>query len=300
MTGEDFAFLAELLRRRSGLLLPSQKAHLIESRLGPVMTRYGFRDLHALIKELRLSRDTLARDVVEAMTTNETSFFRDRSVFAQFRDVVLPAMLEQRSAVKRLRIWCAACSTGQEPYSIAMILDDFKLQSKGWSIDLIATDISANAIARGEAGLYSPFEVQRGLPIRRLVTHFSQEGDVWRANDGLRRMVSFKPFNLLDSYGWLDHIDIIFCRNVMMYFDCKTRIHVLEDIYETLPSDGVLVLGPEENVAGLRSDFHESPELQSYYFKQRRPQLLAKSTNKEPHRPGGLDASTGLRDAIAS
>ena len=300
MDDEDFIYLAELLRRRSGLMLPSHKFHLIENRLGPVMTRFGLKDMRALIKELRHGRDMLARDVTEAMTTNETSFFRDRTVYAHFRDVVLPALLVQRGANKRLRIWSAACSLGQEPYSIAMILDDYKLAAKGWSVDLIATDISTAAIARAEEGLYSPYEVQRGLPIRRLVTHFTQDGDNWRAGESLRRMITFKNFNLLDSYGWLDDIDIVFCRNVLIYFDSKTKIQVLEKMHETLTQDGALVLGPQESVAGLTHGFHEGTDLQGFYFKQRPPLLFAHNAQKDLHPPEGLVASAGLRRVVSN
>jgi chemotaxis protein methyltransferase CheR len=300
MDDEDFTYLAEFLRRRSGLMLPSHKLHLIETRLSPVMTRFGLKDLRALIKELRLGRDMLARDVTEAMTTNETSFFRDRTVFAHFRDVLLPAMLVQHGAAKRLRIWSAACATGQEPYSIAMILDDYKLAAKGWSVDLIATDISGAAITRAEEGVYSPFEVQRGLPIRRLVTHFAQDGDNWRASESLRKLITFRNFNLLDSYGWLDDIDILFCRNILIYFDSKTKIQVLEKMHETLTQDGALVLGPQESVAGLTHGFHEHKDLQGFYFKQKPPLLFAQGTpQKDVRAPEGLIASTGLRRAVS-
>jgi chemotaxis protein methyltransferase CheR len=255
MSPDDLQFLAQIVRRRSGLLLPPHKSHLIESRLSPVMRRFGFRTLDALIKELRHGRDALARAVTEAMTTNESSFFRDRPAFEQFRDRVLPDLLENRASTKRLRIWCAACAAGQEPYSIAMLLDDNKLVAKGWSIDLIATDISAEMIARGEEGVYSHFEVQRGLAIRRLVAHFNQEGGNWRIHENLRRMVTFRQFNLLDSYGWLDDLDAVFCRNVLIYFDRKTKMSVLEKIAEILMPDGALILGHAESVRGLPTDF---------------------------------------------
>lgn len=267
MTSDDLSFLAQLVRRRSGLVLPAHKAHLIEGRLSPVMRRFGFRTVTALIKELRHGRDTLARAVTEAMTTNESSFFRDRPAFEQFRDVVLPQMLEARAGSKRLRIWCAACSAGQEPYSVAMLLDDRKLVAQGWQIDLIATDLSAEMVARGEDGLYSHFEVQRGLAIRRLVAHFTQEEGSWRIHEHLRRMVSFRQFNLLDSYGWLDDLDVVFCRNVLMYFDQKTKIAVLDKIAEMLQPDGALLLGHAESVSGLSSVLVPVERAPSLYVK---------------------------------
>jgi chemotaxis protein methyltransferase CheR len=250
MQQDDVAYLAQMLRRRSGLALTQPKPHVIENRLAPVMRRFGFRDLHSLVSELRHGRDALARAVTETMTTNESSFFRDRAAFEKFRDTVLPAMMSRRMASKKLRIWCAACAAGQEAYSIAMLLADLKLRAEGWAVDIIATDISAEMIERAERGLYSHFEVQRGLPIRRLVEHFTQEGSSWRISEPLRRMVTFRQFNLLDSFGWLDDIDIVFCRNVLMYFDNKTKTGVLDRIAEVLTPDGYLLLSPIETAQG--------------------------------------------------
>jgi len=255
MTEDDLSFLARLVRRRSGLVLPTNKMRFVAGQLSPVMRRFGFRTVDGLIAELRHGRDTLARAVTEAMTTNESSFFRDKSAFEHFRDLILPRLLEERAHTRRLRIWCAACAAGQEPYSVAMLLDDAKLVSKGWNIDLIATDLSAEMIARAEDGLYTHFEVQRGLAIRRLVAHFSQEGGSWRVHENLRRMVTFRQFNLLDSYGWLDDLDVVFCRNVLMYFERKTKIDVLDKIADVLTPDGALMLGHAESVRGLSDVF---------------------------------------------
>jgi chemotaxis protein methyltransferase CheR len=255
MRADDFLFLAELLRRRSGLLIGQPRHEQVENRLGPVMRRFGFKDTSALIAELRHGRDALARAVTEAMTTNESSFFRDKPSFELFREQVLPEMLERRASTKRLRIWSAACAAGQEAYSIAMMLDDLKLGAKGWTVDLIATDISAEMIARAEQGLYSHFEVQRGLPILRLVEHFMQEGSSWRVVEPLRRMVQFRPFNLLDSYGWLDDIDVVFCRNVLMYLDHRAKVGVLDKLSETVAADGYLLLGSVESPLGLSNEF---------------------------------------------
>src|ERR1700742_1623039 len=176
MRADDLDFLAHMLRRRSGLLLGRPRPEHVENRRAPVMRRFGFKDSASLVVELRHGRDALARAVTEAMTTNESSFFRDRKAYEQFRDTILPDLMKRRAATRRLRIWSAACSAGQEPYSIAMLLDEMKLRAEGWVVDIIATDISAEMIERGEQGLYSHFEVQRGLAIRRLVENFTQEG----------------------------------------------------------------------------------------------------------------------------
>jgi len=246
MKPEDFSYLAELVRRRSGLLLPAHKAPLIEGRLSPVMRRFGFRSASALINELRHGHDALARAVSEAMTTNESYFFRDRAAFDKLREVILPPLIAARTSSRRLRIWSAACAAGQEAYSIAMILSDLKLPTKGWSIDLFATDLSSEMIARAELGVYSDYEVQRGLNARKLAQHFTQEEASWRVSENLRRMITFRQFNLLDSYGWLDDLDVVFCRNVLLYFDHRTKRSVLERIAEILAPDGTLLLGHTE------------------------------------------------------
>ena len=250
MNSHDFTYLANVLRRRTGIILAEKKTHMIETRLLPVVRRFGFRDIGSLLKELHYGHEALVQAVIEAMTTNDSAFFRDRKTFDEFRDIVLPALKTARAGCKELRIWCAACAAGQEPYSIAMLLDDAKLADEGWSITLIATDINSQMIARAQDGIYSQFEVQRGLPIRRLVSNFTQEGAQWRISDHLRRMVTFRTFNLLDSYGWLPDCDVVFCRNVLMYFDHKTRASVLDRIGEVLAEDGALLVGPAESVDG--------------------------------------------------
>jgi chemotaxis protein methyltransferase CheR len=278
MDQKDFAFLAELLRRRSGLLLTQQKAHLVESRLAPVMSRFGFKNSAALVRELHHDHEALAIAVIEAMTTNDSAFFRDRKTFEEFRDIVLPELLVRRAADKRLRIWCAACAAGQEPYTIAMILDDHNLLAQGWTIDLIASDLNSQMVARAEEGLYSQFEVQRGLPIRRLVRNFTQEGANWRISEKLRRMVRFRTFNLLDSYGWLMEVDVVFCRNVLMYFDRKTRISVIDRVGDMLAPDGALLVGPTESISGLTTDFLQTDEAPGLYYRTRYlPPLLRRA-----------------------
>ena len=277
MPESDVAYLAQMLRRRSGLALMQPKPHMIEKRLAPVMRRFGFKDLRSLIDELRHGRDTLARAVTEAMTTNESSFFRDGASFALFRDDLLPSLMQRRATTKKLRIWCSACAAGQEAYSIALLLDDLKLRAAGWTIDVIATDISAEMIERAEQGLYSHFEVQRGLPTRSLIENFTQEGSNWRIGDPLRRMVTFRQFNLLDSFGWLDNIDIVFCRNVLMYFDNRSKVSVLDKIAEILVPDGYLLLGPVETAQGLSSEYETVNGAPGVYAKVRRSLSLAAS-----------------------
>jgi chemotaxis protein methyltransferase CheR len=254
----DFTFLADLVRRRSGLVLTENKIPLIATRLIPVARRFGFRSTDALLKELRYGREPLARAVTEALMVSESFFFRNPEAFEHFEEVILPSLLQRRAASKRFRIWCAASSMGQEPYSLAMILDDHRLAERGWEIEILATDINSDSIARAKEGLYAQFEIKRGLPVRRIVGHFVQEGSSWRISENLRRAVNFRAFNLLDSYGWIGEVDVVFCRNVLMYFDGPTKTDILERISNVLPGDGYLVLGNTESTRGFSDAYAET------------------------------------------
>lgn len=250
MAPDDFRFLARLLRRRSGLLLDSRKRALARSRLGPVMRRFGFKDAACLIQELRLGRESLADAVVEAMTVQDSAFFREAAQFAALRSHVLPRLLEARQkrgpAERTLRIWSAATAAGQEAYSIAMILSDLRLVQQGWRLDIVATDIAADAIARAESGRYSAHEIERTPELEALSPWLRRDGREWVVADSLRRMVRFRRFNLLDSFGWLDDLDLVFCRNVLMYFEPTVRSNVLERIADTMAPDGILLLSEHE------------------------------------------------------
>ena len=200
MKPENYSFVCEMLKRESGLMLSEDKGYLMESRLMPVARKWQLADLDTVAAKLRQEpRGGLVRDVVDAMTTNESFFFRDAKPFDQFRDVVLPKLLETRASSRRIRVWSAACSNGQEPYSLAMILRDASAKLSGWNIELVATDLSREVLARAQAGTYTQFEVQRGLPITLLVKYFKQDGDRWQIDSTIRDMVSFKEFNLLSA-----------------------------------------------------------------------------------------------------
>jgi chemotaxis protein methyltransferase CheR len=246
MLPADFSFLARLVHRRSGIVLTEIRRALVERRLAPAMRRFGFKDLGQVLQELRLGNEALAAAVTEAMTVHETTFFRDSEFFRRLGTEIFPALIKARGAEKRLRIWSAACAAGQEPYSLAMMLDRLGLLSEGWTIDIIATDISAEAIARAERGQYSYFEIQRGLSVTDLTAWFQADDIGHGIAAHIRRMVTFRRFNLLDSYGWLDDIDLVLCRNVLIYFDGATRASVLERIADVLAPEGVLGLGDAE------------------------------------------------------
>jgi chemotaxis protein methyltransferase CheR len=256
MNVDDFNLLAKLIKDKSGLTLTKDKAYLLESRLLPVARKYTLKNLDELVMRLRTRHEQgLIRDVVEAMTTNESFFFRDIKPFDQFKQVVLPYLLKARANAKSIKIWSAACSSGQEPYTLAMILKEEKPKLLGWNIEIVATDLSTEILAKAQAGLYSQFEVQRGLPIQMLMKYFKQAGDRWQIDQSLRDMVRFRPFNLLEDMNSLGQFDVIFCRNVLIYFDQPTKQMVLERMARQLGQDGFLYLGGAETVVGITDKF---------------------------------------------
>jgi chemotaxis protein methyltransferase CheR len=271
MTREDFRFLAEFCKLRSGLSFDEGKTELIESRLKPLVERRGLATMAALIDELRSGNEALARAVSEAMTIRDTSFFRDGAAFDAFRDQIVPVLMRDRMAQRRLRLWCAAAATGQEPYSLAMVLDGLRPLSD-WNVEIVATDASAEAMARASAGVYSHTQVQRGLPVPLLARYFQQDGDCWRIAAALRNRVRFRVFNLLDSFADIGPFDVIFCRNVLIYFDQRTKTDILARLRETLAPGGYLVLGAGETVLGLNSSFAARSDCPGIYVKTARAQ----------------------------
>ena len=210
----DFDFVTTELKRRSGIVIGKDKLYLLESRLSPIARKEGLDSIEELIGSVRRRRDeVLMKTIVDAMTTNETFFFRDKTPFDHLEKVILPSIRANRPG-QRVRILCAACSTGQEPYSIAMMLDQNPNLTGGAPVEIQAVDISDRVLEKARAGVYSQFEVQRGLPIRTLMTYFTQQGDVWKISDAIRSKVSFRNVNLLEPISSLGKFDVIFCRNV--------------------------------------------------------------------------------------
>ena len=266
MKPDDFQFLATLVKERSGLVLTQDKAYLLESRLMPVARKRGMKGLEELVASLRARMDAaLADEITEAMTTNESFFFRDIKPFDIFRDTVLPNLLKTRATKKSFRIWCAAASSGQEPYSIAMVLKEAAAQLQGWRIEIVGTDISKEMLDKAKAGLYSQFEVQRGLPVQLLVKYFKKRDDLWQIDPALRGMVQYKEFNLLDAMSSLGTFDVVFCRNVLIYFDQQTKGEVLGKIAKQMTDDGVLYLGGAETVLGISDAFKPVKGLRGIY-----------------------------------
>src|SRR6476620_2343707 len=215
----DYEFLRKLLKERSGLDLSSDKQYLVESRLTPLARRVGLSGIAELVQKIRSGTEPLTSEVVEAMTTNETFFFRDKIPFDHLKEAVLPALVQARAARRALRIWCAASSTGQEPYSIAMCLKEAGHLLAGWRTEIVATDLSLGVLEKSKAGVFSQFEVQRGLPIQLLVKYVTQDGEFWQLDAEIRGMVQHRQLNLLQDFSHLGMFDIIFCRNVLIYFD---------------------------------------------------------------------------------
>ena len=266
MTNDEFDFLCKLLRDRSGLVVTRDKAYLLESRLLPIARKHGLKSLDELAAVVRARPiGDLVREIVEAMTTNESSFFRDIKPFDQFKSFVLPTLMKARAQRRQIRIWSAACSSGQEPYTLAMMFAEQKAALADWSFEIVATDLSTEILEKAEAGLYSQFEVQRGLPIQLLLKYFKQQGERWQIDAGLRSRVRFKQFNLLDDPASLGVFDAIFCRNVLIYFDQATKTQVLERLSRVLAADGYLYLGGAETVLGISERFQPVADNRGIY-----------------------------------
>jgi chemotaxis protein methyltransferase CheR len=254
-----------LLKERSGLDLSADKQYLIESRLLPLARKAGLSGIPELVQKLQGGSSALITSVVEAMTTNETFFFRDKVPFDHFRDTIMPEVLKARAGRRSVRIWCAAGSTGQEPYSLAMTLKEMGAALTGWRVEIIATDLSQEVLEKAKAGVYSQFEVQRGLPIQMLMKHFKQTGETWQINPELRAMIQHRQLNLLQDFSHLGAFDVIFCRNVLIYFDQDTKINIFNRLARQIEPDGFLVLGAAETVVGLTDTFRPLADRRGLY-----------------------------------
>jgi chemotaxis protein methyltransferase CheR len=275
MKPNDFDFIATLVRERSGLVLSSDKSYLVESRLAPIARRDGFPGIDELVSAIRVRRDSPLTDaVVDAMTTNETFFFRDKTPFDIFETTVLPDLVARKRG-GTIRIWCAAASTGQEPYSLAMVADAMGPRMGGCKLEIVGTDISERCIEKAKAGAFTQFEVQRGLPVTMLVKHFKKDGDIWRIDDRLKTGMRFRPMNLLDDFRGLGRFDVIFCRNVLIYFDTPTKKQVLERMSQQVEGPGFLLLGAAETVLGVTDTFKPVPNNRGLYV-----QDMAKLTGR--------------------
>ena len=272
--------LQRFLARQAGLAFEGDQLFMAESRLQPLVQSRGFPDITYLVAELQRGVDPqLIRDAVEAMTTHETFFYRDRTPFDQFRNVMLPKLMAARADARRLRIWCTAASTGQEAYSLAMLLDEEARKLAGWNIEILATDLSHAVIDIARRGIYSQFEVQRGLPITHLLRYFRRDGDAWQLNEHIRARVDFRPLNLIHDFSRLGMFDVIFCRNVLIYLDKDVRGDVLARLLPRLAAGGYLALGATETIGNavpglMPLAFHGSIGVRDAAMAQRPPVRL--------------------------
>lgn len=256
MEAYEINFLADVLRKRTGIVVGDDKVYLLENRLKPVADKFKISNITELVKKIQVSNDEeVIREVSEAMTTNETLFFRDHFPFETLKKTIIPEIMVNKQSSKTIRIWCSACSTGQEPYSIAILLNEMNLP-QDWHIEILATDISQNALNKAKTGLYSQFEVQRGLPAQLLVKYFIQQKNFWKIIPEIKNMVTFREFNLLDDMVDLGKKDIVFCRNVLIYFDHETKKNVVEKIRKQVDDEhGYLFLGTSEALFTVTNSF---------------------------------------------
>jgi chemotaxis protein methyltransferase CheR len=297
MAPDDFSFYKKFLYEKSGLALSEDKTYLLESRLSPIARKWNFDSLATLTKNLRATPDQkLLREVVDAMTTNETLFFRDDRPFKYFKTDLLPTLIKSRGARKHLRIWSAACSTGQEPYSIAMTLIDLLPDINSWKIEIIATDLSDSALSQAMRGEYNQFEIQRGLPIQYVMKHFVQSGTTWKINDKIRSMVRFENFNLLEPMDKFGTLDIIFCRNVLIYFDEATKRKLFANFVRRMAPDGYFFLGGSETALGMSTDLKINPACPGLYMLMSAPT----SSATIPSKPALTSSSTSTARIITA
>ena len=258
LTAQEFAFISGLVRRDAAIVLDTGKEYLVEARLLPLARQSGLPTVSEYVNraQLRPEPETY-RKIVDALTTNETSWFRDGEPFKALTGTILPELMPNRSANRHLRIWSAACSSGQEPYSISMALGE--QMPAGWTYEIVATDISTEMLDRAQAGLFSQLEVNRGLPAAMLVRHFERDGANWRVAPALQKPITFKRLNLAAALPPMPPFDVIFLRNVLIYFDVETKRSVLNRVSSLLRPDGWLFLGSAETTIGIDDRFERVP-----------------------------------------
>ena len=254
----DVDYLCGVVSRRSGNVIAPEQSYLLEARLGSLAQSEGLPSVKELVAELRAAQHSPLHDrVAEAMTINETSFFRDMHPFDAMRDFIFPELIEKRSQSRQLTIWSAACSSGQEPYTMAMLLREHFPQFNDWRVRILATDYSKDILAQAKAGRYNQFEVNRGLPARLLVEYFEPDGRNWGVKQDLRNMIDFKQMNLATPWPFVPNCDIVLLRNVMVYFDSAAKESILRRVREILRPDGCLFLGGGETLINLNVPFEK-------------------------------------------
>jgi chemotaxis protein methyltransferase CheR len=267
MTEQEFDTIRRLLLEHSAIVLNSDKRYLVETRLGPLVQQHNLSSIGELLVHLRTAPENgLQRQIVEALVTSESSFFRDHHPFEALRKVVLPALIERRQDQRRLNIWCAASANGQEPYSLALLIREHFPQLINWKIEFLASDLSREVLARARSGRYSQFEVNRGLPATLLVKYFKQHGTDWELLPAVRSTVDFRELNLARPWPTLPRMDLVLLRNVMIYFDVETKKSILGRLARLLLSDGYLLLGGAETTMNLDDSYRRVEPLKAGFY----------------------------------
>ncbi|MFC3909606.1 CheR family methyltransferase [Legionella dresdenensis] len=255
MTNDDFDYIKLFIKNHAAIVLEKGKEYLVQARLTPIAKEYGMTSVDALIQELKNKpTELLKQKIVDAMTTNETLFFRDSHPFELLKNVVIPKLVESKMKEKKLVIWCAAASSGQEPYTIAIILKELEPLLQGWTIKFVASDIAENMLTRAKEGIYSQLEVNRGMPLPYLLKYFEKEGNAWRIRKELRDMIEYKKVNIVKEWP-LSQVDIVFMRNILIYFDLETKKEIFKRLSTIMTRDSYLFLGGSETLLGLNCDF---------------------------------------------
>lgn len=285
---ESVDFMISLLRKESGLVLDSSKTYLIEARLEPIVCEAGLPSIDALCRYLKQQPTSpLLQKVVDAMATNETSFFRDKIPFDIVRNALLPDLLKVNQKRRQIRIWSAACATGQEPYSLAMLLCDIEPMLAGWDAGILATDLVERVLERARSGLYTQYEIQRGLPAQYMTRFFDQIGSEWKVRPEVRRWIQFKRLNLLTGFSSFGPFDIIFCRNLLIYFDSASKKKVLEGMAASLAPNGALFLGGGETPLGITDQLVRIERDRGVYYRRNEATLSPPPPIRRPGRERG-------------
>ena len=272
LSDSDLDYVRALVFDQSAIVLDRSKAYLVESRLTPLATRLGFASLPELVGKLRREpANGTHRMVVDAMTTNETYFFRDVHPFEALRTTVLPDLVLARAKERALRIWCGACSTGQEPHSISMLFREHFPHVATWQVQILCTDLNRDVLTKAKAGAYTQLEVNRGLPASLLVKYFTKTGDLWQIRDDIRGRLQFQELNLAKSFPPLPRFDLVMLRNVLIYFDTETKKAILARIRRVLAPDGILFLGAAETTLNLDESFESVPVGRTFCYRLKRP-----------------------------
>jgi chemotaxis protein methyltransferase CheR len=267
MTDKDYDFLRNLIRERSAIVLDDGKRYLVESRLAPLVRQHELGSITGLVERLRTRQlNGLHERVIESMVTTESAFFRDLHPFESIRKAVIPELARKRASERTLNIWCAACSTGQEPYSLAILIREYLPELAGWKINLLATDLSRDVLDRAREGRFGQIEVNRGLPAALLIKYFVQHGTSWQLNADVRAMVEFREMNLARPWPFLPRMDLVLMRNVMIYFEVDTKKAILGHVARLLRPDGYLLLGGAETTLFLDESYRRAEQLSPGFY----------------------------------